>query len=224
MNIKMKFAALLFLIIVCSITAVSYVEIVIPRIIDEQDADNQSGNEPVDTLISAMIQGNNPGCQLFDYAPVGDQGTEYIVLARDSAAKAAVMIINTEQPSAGIEFCNDRIMEGIPLDKDKVQIMDHMSDGHPYLWYTNTDGPDFLYVVFRKSENGQWLVDEAQFGDDWHELYWFQYHTEDQKIHFFLSGNDLAALPDDVIDRNAGSFDPAAVRQSVREILEPYNK
>ena len=59
---KKKFAALLFLIMACFITVNSYAEIDITRIIDEHDADNQSGNEPVDTLISAMIQGNNPGC------------------------------------------------------------------------------------------------------------------------------------------------------------------
>ena len=179
-------------------------------------------NEPVETLISTVLQSSYPGCQLFDYAPIGQEKTEYIVLAADSDGKPAVMIVNTEQPSAGVEFCNDRIMEGIPLDRNNLQIMDHLSDGNPYLWYTNTESRDLLYVVFRKNDEGQWLVNEAQFGDDWCELYWFQYSDEDQKLHFYLSENDLNVTSDDVIDRNAESFYPMNVRKYMREMLEPY--
>ena len=134
----------------------------------------------------------------------------------------AVMIVNTEQPSAGVEFCNYRILEGIPLDRNNLQIMDHLADGNPYLWYTNTESPDLLYVVFRKNDEGLWLVNEAQFGDEWCELYWFQYSDEDQQLHFFLSGNDLIVTSDDVIDRNAESFYPINVRQYMRDMLEPY--
>ena len=181
---------------------------------------SEADNEPVETLISTVIQSSYPGCQLFDYAPIGQEKTEYIVLVVDSEGKPAVMIVNTEQPSAGVEFCNYRIMEGIPLDRNHLQIMDHLADGNPYLWYTNSS--DLLYVVFRKNDEGQWLVNEAQFGDDWCELYWFQYSDEDQQLHFFLSGNDLTVTSDDVIDRNAESFYPIYVRQYMRDMLEPY--
>ena len=196
----------------------------ITKLIEEHTSDGRSGNMPVDFLISSVMQNICPEYQLFGCAPVGNEGKEFIVLARDSENRGAVMMINTEPSSAGVEFCNDRIMEEIPLDRNKVQVMDHMLDGHPYVWYTNNDSPDFLYVVFRKSDHGKWLVHEAQFGDGWHELYWFRYSGEDQKIHVFLAGNDLIALSGDVFDRNAESFDPAAVRQSLRKILEPYKE
>jgi len=182
----------------------------------------EADNEPVETLISSVVQSSYPGCQLFDYAPIGQEKTEYIVLVVDSEEKPAVMIVNTEQPSAGVEFCNYRIMEGITLDRNSIQIMDHLADGNPYLWYTNTDNPDLLYVVFHKNNDGQWLVNEAQFGDDWCELYWFQYSDKDQQLHFFVSGNDITVTSDDVIDRNAESFYPINVRQYMRDMLEPY--
>ena len=181
-----------------------------------------NGNGSVETLISSVIQSSYPGCQLFDYAPIGQEKTAYIVLAVDAGEKPAVMIVNTEQPSAGEEFCNDRILEGIPPDRNHLQIMDHLADGNPYLWYTNPEGPDLLYIVFRKNDDGQWLVHEAQFGDDWCDLYWFQYSDEDRQLHFFLSGNDLTATSDDVIDHNAESFYPTYVRQYMRDMLEPY--
>ena len=179
-------------------------------------------NEPVETLISAVVNSSHPDCQLFDYAPIGQEKTEYIVLAVDSEERPAVMIVNTDQPSAGVEFCNYRIMEGIPLDRNKLQIMDHLADGNPHLWFTDTENSDLLYVVFRKNQDGQWLVNEAQFGDDWCELYWFQYSDEDHQLHFFLSGNDLTVTSDDVIDRNAESFYPVYVRKYMRDMLEPY--
>ena len=179
-------------------------------------------NEPVETLLSSVIQSSYPDDQLFDYAPIGQEKTEYIVLAAGAEGKPAVMIVNTEQPSAGVAFRNDRILEGIPLDRNHLQIMDHLADGNPYLWYTNTDSPDLMYIVFRKNADGQWLVNEAQFGDDWCELYWFQYSEEDQQLHFFLSGSDLIMTSDDVIDRKAASFYPAYVRQYMRDMLEPY--
>ena len=182
----------------------------------------EADNEPIETLISTVIQSSYPGCQLFDYAPIGQEKTEYIVIAVDSEEMPAVMIVNTEQPSAGVEFCNYRILEGIPLDRNNLQIMDHLADGNPYLWYTNTESPDLLYVVFRKNDEGLWLVNEAQFGDEWCELYWFQYSDEDQQLRFFLSGNDLIVTSDDVIDRNAESFYPINVRQYMRDMLEPY--
>ena len=82
-------------------------------------------NEPIDALLSSVIQDDYPEQQLFDYAPIGQGNVEYIVLARDSTNKPVAMIVNTEQPTAGVEFCNTSIMEGIPLDKNTVQIMDH---------------------------------------------------------------------------------------------------
>ena len=83
----------------------------------------EADNEPIETLISTVIQSSYPGCQLFDYAPIGQEKTEYIVIAVDSEEMPAVMIVNTEQPSAGVEFCNYRILEGIPLDRNNLQII-----------------------------------------------------------------------------------------------------
>lgn len=182
----------------------------------------EADHEPAEALIRTVVQNSCPDCQLFDYAPIGQDQTEYIVLVVDSEGKPAVMIVNTEQPSAGVEFCNYRIMEGIPLDRNNLHIMDHLADGNPYLWYTNTENSDFLYVVFHQNDDGQWFVNEAQFGDDWCELYWFRYSDEDRQLHFYLSGNDLTVTSDDVIDRNAGSFYPFYVRQYMRDMLEPY--
>ena len=36
--------------------------------------------EPVESLLSAVIQESYPDCQLFDYAPIGQEKTEYIAL------------------------------------------------------------------------------------------------------------------------------------------------
>ena len=181
-------------------------------------------SEPAETLISAAVRSSYPDCRIVDYAPVGPENKEYIVLAVDSAAadKPAVMIVSTEEPAAGVEFRNDRIMENIPPDRDKVRIMDHLADGNPYIEYRNPDGPDFLYVVFQKNEGGRWQVREAQFGDDWHSLYWFRYDAGDRKIHISLLGNDLTVVSDDVINRDAALFSPASVRLYLRDILSPY--
>ena len=181
-----------------------------------------AGNEPIETLISSIIQRDYPDCQIFDYAPIGERKTEYIVLAKDGADKSFVMIVNTEQPDIGIEFCNDLIMDGIPLNKEKVQIMDHLADGNPYLWYTNTGTPDFMYVVFRKNDDDKWLVTEVQFGDKWNEFYSFRYDEDTQMIDIFLTGNDLTLIPDDLINRDAETFNPAEVRLLLRDIVEPY--
>lgn len=183
----------------------------------------KADNEPVETLLSTIIQRSYPDCQVFEYAPIGQKETEYIVLGVNSEEKPVVMIVNTEQPSAGVEFCNDRIMEGIPLDRNKLQVMDHLADGNPYLWYKDTESPDLLYIVFHKNDDGQWLVSEAQFGDEWQELYWFQYSDEDQKLHIYLTGNELTITSDDVIDRNAESFYPVYVRQYIHDIVDEYS-
>ena len=80
----------------------------------EEDQDST-----VESLLSAVIQESYPGCQLVDYAP--------IARALDSEEKHAVMIVNTEQPAAGVEFRNEKILEGIPLDKGTVQVMDPLT-------------------------------------------------------------------------------------------------
>ena len=180
-------------------------------------------NEPIDALLSSIIQDDYPDYQLFDYAPIGQGNAEYIILARDSASKPVAMIVNTEQPAAGVEFCNTSIMEGIPLDKNTVQIMDHMLDGHPYIEYNNPDGQDFLYVIFCKNADGRWYVTEAQFGDEWNDIYWFRHNDRDQKIHVYLAGNELMALPDDTIDRTADKFDPEEAREYLRSALIPFS-
>lgn len=178
--------------------------------------------EPAEALISAAVRNSCPDCRILDYAPVGQEGTEYIVLAADSADKPAVMIVNTEPLSAGVEFRNERIMEGIPADPEKVRLADHLADGNPYFQYTDPDIPDFLYVVFHKNEDGAWAVTEAQFGDSWNELYWFRYDAEDRQIHIYLTGNDVTVASDDVINRAAGEFYPKYVRLYLRDILSPY--
>lgn len=180
-------------------------------------------NEPIDALLSSIIQDDYPDYQLFDYAPIGQGNAEYIILARDSASKPVAMIVNTEQPAAGVEFCNTSIMEGIPLDKNTVQIMDHMLDEHPYIEYNNPDGQDFLYVIFCKNADGRWYVTEAQFGDEWNDIYWFRHNDRDQKIHVYLAGNELMALPDDTIERTADGFDPEEAREYLRSALIPFS-
>ena len=111
----------------------------------------QAENEPVESLLAAAIQENCPDCQLLDYAPIGQEQTEYIILTLDSEEKPAVMIVNTEQPAAGVAVRNDKILEGIPLDTGTVQIQDHMLDGYPYIEYRAADDSEFLYVVFIKT-------------------------------------------------------------------------
>ena len=128
----------------------------------------QAENEPVESLLAAAIQENCPDCQLLDYAPIGQEQTEYIILTLDSEEKPAVMIVNTEQPAAGVAVRNDKILEGIPLDTGTVQIQDHMLDGYPYIEYRAADDSEFLYVVFHKNESGIWQVHKAQFGDEWY--------------------------------------------------------
>ena len=88
----------------------------------EEDQDST-----VESLLSAVIQESCPGCQLVDYAPIGQEQKEYIARALDSEEKHAVMIVNTEQPAAGVEFRNEKILEGIPLDKGTVQVMDPLT-------------------------------------------------------------------------------------------------
>ena len=73
----------------------------------------QAENEPVESLLAAAIQENCPDCQLLDYAPIGQEQTEYIILTLDSEEKPAVMIVNTEQPAAGVAVRNDTILEGV---------------------------------------------------------------------------------------------------------------
>jgi len=121
----------------------------------------QAEIEPVESLLSAVIQESYPDYQLFDYAPIGQEKTEYIALALDSEEKPAVMIVNTEQPAAGVEFHNEKILKEIPLDKGTVQVMDHMLNGYPYIEYRAADGPEFLYVVFQKDEGSRWKVNEC---------------------------------------------------------------
>jgi len=179
-------------------------------------------NEPVESLLSAVIQESYPDCELLDYAPIGQVKTEYIVLALDSEKKPAAMIVNTEQPTAGVEFCNDKILEGTPLDTGTIQIVDHMLNGNPHIEYRASDGSEFLYVVFRKNEDGKWQVNEAQFGDEWQDLYWFRYEDRDQKLHIYLTGNELIAVFGDAVSLMAEDFDPAEVRAFLRAELAPF--
>ena len=63
--------------------------------------------------IATAILENCPDCQLLDYAPIGQEQTEYIILTLDSEEKPAVMIVNTEHPAAGVAVRNDTILEGV---------------------------------------------------------------------------------------------------------------
>ena len=182
----------------------------------------QAENEPVESLLAAAIQENCPDCQLLDYAPIGQEQTEYIILTLDSEEKPAVMIVNTEQPAAGVAVRNDKILEGIPLDTGTVQIQDHMLDGYPYIEYRAADDSEFLYVVFHKNESGIWQVHKAQFGDEWYDLYWFRYEDRDQKLHIYLTGDELVALSGDAISILAEDFDPAEARACLRDELAPF--
>ena len=181
----------------------------------------QAEIEPVERLLSAVIQESYPDCQLFDYAPIGQEKTEYIVLALDSEEKPAVMIVNTEQPAAGVEFHNEKILKEIPLDKGTVQVMDHMLNGYPYIEYRAADGSEFLYVVFQKDEGSRWKVNEVQFGDEWQDLYWFRHEDRDQKLHIYLTGNELIAVFGDAVSLMAEDFDPAEARAFLRAELVP---
>lgn len=177
---------------------------------------------PIDTMLSSVIHNSYPDYQLFDYAPIGKDNTEYILLARDSANKPIIMIVNTEQHATDIEFCNTSIMEGIPLDKYTVQMMDHLLDGHPSVEYKNPDSQEFLYVLWCKNTDGRWYVTEAQFGDEWNDFYWFRYNDRDKKIHVYLTGNELMALPDESINRSAEEFDSEEAREYLRSVLIPF--
>ena len=183
----------------------------------EEDQDST-----VESLLSAVIQESYPGCQLVDYAPIGQKQKEYIARALDSEEKHAVMIVNTEQPAAGVEFRNEKILEGIPLDKGTVQVMDQTLNGYPYIEYRALDGSEFLYVVFHKYEGSRWKVYEVQFGDEWHDLYWFRYEDRDQKLHLYLTGNELIALSGDAVSLMAEDFDPAEARACLRNELSPF--
>ncbi len=182
----------------------------------------QAENEPVENILSAVIGQSCPDCQLFDYAPIGQEKTEYIVLALDSEKKPVAMIVSTEQSAAGVEFRNDKILEGFPLDKGTVQIMDHMLNGCPYIEYRATDRPEFLHVVFHKMEGGRWQVNEAHFGDEWYDLYGFRYEERDQKLHICLAGNELMALSGDAFSLLAEDFDPAQAQACLRAELAPF--
>ena len=48
-------------------------------------------DDPADAMISAVIQGVYPDYTVYDCAPVGKEGSEYIVLAGASAEKPAVL-------------------------------------------------------------------------------------------------------------------------------------
>jgi hypothetical protein len=65
--------------------------------------------DPADARISAVIQGVYPDYAVYDRAPVGKGGSEYIVLAGTSAEKPAVLIVNTDPSSPEVEFCNTLI-------------------------------------------------------------------------------------------------------------------
>ena len=66
------------------------------------NSEARADNEPIEVLLSAVIRESYPDCQIFDYAPIGPEKTEYIVLTQDSEEKTAVMIVNTEQPAVGV--------------------------------------------------------------------------------------------------------------------------
>ena len=207
-------------------------------------------DDPADAMISAVIQGVYPDYTVYDCAPVGKEGSEYIVLAGASAEKPAVLIVNADPVSPEVEFCNTIILDETPSsiiarpvpipsvssgtlqprepvqqasrENNRIQLKDHLADGNPSLWLTNTESPAFMYLVFHRNDSGRWFVAEAQFGDYWNDFYWFRYEERDQQLHMGVLGNELSQVPVDRIDLDAETFDPQKAIQACRTRLDPW--
>ena len=206
--------------------------------------------DPADTRIFAVIQGVHSDYAVYDYAPVGKEGSEYIVLAGTTAEKPAVLIVNTNPVSPEVEFCNTLILDEAPSaiiahpvtvpdmfrgaspsdrpiqqasrENNRIRLKDHLADGNPSLWLTNTESPAFMYLVFHKNDSGQWFVSEAQFGDYWNDFYWFRYDERDRQLHTGVLGNELSQLPGDRIDLAAETFNPLQAIRVCRTRLDPW--
>ena len=183
-------------------------------------------NEPSDALINAVIHQEYSDITVIGHAPVGEEGTEHIVVGRDSRDKLSVMIVCTDQPNARIAFRNTDILENIHIPDGSMlndfglDIMDEWNDGNPYVWYVDPEQENhFFYIVFSEDPQGQWFVKSAQFGDEWNDFYWFEYNEEDQMIHIYLTGNELLTIPDGCFERTAGAFDPGEARQVLRDAV-----
>lgn len=233
-----RFVVLLLSLFLCLLTAAGSV----PDAAAEED--------PAGAAISAVIREAFPDDRVFDYAPVGTGGSEFIVLAGTDAEKPAVLIVSTDPDSPEVEFCNTSILDQAPRsiiarpvimekkdrslslvgkpgprlspENNRIQLKDHLADGNPYLWLTNTESADFMYLVFHKDTGGRWFVAEAQFGDYWNEFYWFRYDESDRQLHMGVLGNELSRVPDDTIDLSADTFDPMKAIRACRIRLDPY--
>ena len=67
-------------------------------------------DESIGAMISGIVRGCYPECRLLDYAPIGQEKTEYIVLAADDADRAAVMIVTHDSEAldyADVKFRMD---------------------------------------------------------------------------------------------------------------------
>ena len=206
--------------------------------------------DPADARISAVIQGVYPDYAVYDRAPVGKGGSEYIVLAGTSAEKPAVLIVNTDPSSPEVEFCNTLILDKAPSgilarpvpvpdlfrgdngstgpvqqasrENNRIQLKDRLADGNPSLWLTNAGSPAFMYLVFHRNNSGAWFVAEAQFGDFWNDFYWFRYDEKDRQLHMGVLGNELSQVPDDRIVLSAEAFDPLDAIRVCRTRLDPW--
>ena len=233
-----RFVVLLLSLFLCLLTAAGSV----PDAAAEED--------PAGAAISAVIREAFPDDRIFDYAPVGTGGSEFIVLAGTDAEKPAVLIVSTDPDSQEVEFCNTIILNETPSsiiarpvpipsvssgtlqprepvqkasrENNRIQLKDHLADGNPSLWLTNTESPAFMYLVFHRNDSGRWFVAEAQFGDYWNDFYWFRYEERDQQLHMGVLGNELSQVPADRIDLDAETFDPQKAIQACRTRLDPW--
>ncbi len=186
-------------------------------------------NEPLDEMINAVIHQEYSNITVIGQAPVGKEGTEHIVIGRDSWDQLSVMIVCTDQPNARIAVCNTGILEDIHIPEGGrlndfgLDIKDEWNDGNPHVWYVNPEQENhFFYIVFSEDFPGQWFVRKAQFGDEWNDFYWFEYNEEDRMIHVYLTGNELLTIPDGCFERAAGAFEPEEARKVLQDAINTY--
>ena len=196
---------------------------------EQKMATPEDDKTTAEQLIQSVVGLRYPNISVIGHAPVGEEGTEYIVIGRDPWDQLSVMVVCTDQPEDPVAFCNTDILEGIHileggiLNDFGLDIMDHLKDGNPYVWYVDPEKKNhFFYIVFDEDPSGWWAVKQAQFGDEWNDFYWFEYNEKDQMIHVYLTGNELLMIPDGYFDRTAGAFDPEEARKVLRNAINTY--
>lgn len=196
---------------------------------EQKTAAPKDDNETAEQLIQSIVSLMYPNITVIGHAPVGEEGTENIVIGKDSWNQLSVMIVCTDQPDAQIAFCNTDILEDIHipdggrLNDFGLDITDKWNDGNPYVWYVDPEQENhFFYIVFSEDSLGQWFVKKAQFGDEWNDFYWFEYNEADRMIHVYLTGNELLTIPDGYFERTAGTFEPEKARKVLQDAINTY--